>query len=107
VAGNSPIAVGWDYFGGLEVTTVIVPDALHNQIHSAIDWALSNRPCTELDRRIIYEQILSFYYEHGRIPEFELKPVNYMVAKLMRDCQDTPVKPLRPVTSRANPTKEE
>ena len=53
---------------------VIVPDDLGKQIHDAIDRALCGRECSECDRKILYVQLLRFYDEHGRIPEFNLRP---------------------------------
>lgn len=52
---------------------VIVPNTLRNAIHAAIDKALAGRPCDDASREIIYYQILAYYDDHGRLPDFTLK----------------------------------
>ena len=52
---------------------VVVPDSLRDALYAAIEKALHGRPCTDQDRETLYGQLLAYYDEHGRIPEFELK----------------------------------
>lgn len=52
---------------------VIVPSSLTQAIHTAIEKALNGRPCSDQDREGLFDQLLSYYDEHGVIPAFELK----------------------------------
>ena len=52
---------------------VVVPNELHDCIRAAIVGALNGRPCSDDDREILYRQILSYFNEHGFIPDFSLK----------------------------------
>lgn len=52
---------------------VRVPNELHNLIHTAIDKALDGRPCTDTDRKTLYDQLLSYFNEHGVVPGFSLE----------------------------------
>lgn len=54
------------------MTLVIVPNALADQINSAIDAALHGRPCEEWEREDIFSRLLSYFNDHGRIPDFTL-----------------------------------
>lgn len=56
------------------MSIVIVPNSLSDAIHAAIDRELNGRPMEAEEREIIYGQLLSYYDEHGRIPDFYLKP---------------------------------
>ena len=51
---------------------VIVPNSLSDKIHAAIDKALDGRPCDDETREHLYGQLLSYFDEHGVIPDFEL-----------------------------------
>ena len=52
---------------------VIVPDALREAIYSAIDSAIAKHSGAALDRELFYEQLLSFFDEHGYLPDFDLE----------------------------------
>lgn len=52
---------------------VIVPNSLHDSIHAAIDKALDGRPCAADERSDIYQRLLRYFDEHGRLPDFTLK----------------------------------
>lgn len=51
---------------------LIVPNTLRDAIHAAIDKALDGRPCDDESREVLYGQLLMYFNEHGRIPEFDL-----------------------------------
>lgn len=55
-----------------EMRLVIVPNALSDAIHAAINKALDGRPCEPEEREDIYAAILAHYDEHGVIPDFTL-----------------------------------
>lgn len=55
------------------MSIVVVPNDLRDAIYAAIDKELNGRPCDDADREVIYEQILAYFDEHGRIPDFSLK----------------------------------
>ena len=51
---------------------VIVPNVLRDSLYDAIDAALENCPDAVDERDDLYRQLLAYYNEHGRIPEFTL-----------------------------------
>lgn len=51
---------------------VVVPNTLADAINAAIDRELSGRPCDAESREIIFNQVLAYFDEHGRLPDFSL-----------------------------------
>lgn len=51
---------------------VIVPDSLRDAINKKLDIAFAACPEAAKDREIFYHQLLSYFDEHGVIPDFEL-----------------------------------
>lgn len=50
---------------------VIVPNDLRDALNTALDAALRDVPPDAVnDRDVLYDQLLSFYDEHGYIPTF-------------------------------------
>ena len=52
---------------------VIVPEALRAAIDAAIDKELAGRPCDPGERDDIFRALLTYFDQHGTIPEFTLK----------------------------------
>ncbi len=52
---------------------VVVPNALDVAINDAIDKALAGRLATDDDRKYIRNELLIYFDEHGRLPEFSLE----------------------------------
>jgi hypothetical protein len=52
----------------------VVPDSLHAAIHKKLDDAIAACPDAERDRDVLYKQLLSYFNEHGTIPEFTIAP---------------------------------
>ena len=61
---------------------VIVPDSLSHAIYAKVDAAIALAPDAAPDREYFYERLLSYFDEHGVIPDFELK------AKVLSDRPD-------------------
>lgn len=51
---------------------VIVPNFLRNAINEKLDTAITKCPDAKKDREILYNQLLSYFNEHGELPEFEI-----------------------------------
>lgn len=51
---------------------VIVPNVLADAINKRLDIALNECPDAKPDREALYGQLLSFFNEHGYIPNFTL-----------------------------------
>ena len=51
----------------------IVDNLLSVKINAVIDKALAGRPCSEGDRRYIYQMALDHYDRYGNVPDLELK----------------------------------
>jgi len=51
---------------------VIVPNYLADEINARLDAQIALHPDAEADRDIFYSQLLSFFDEHGTIPDFSL-----------------------------------
>ncbi len=51
---------------------VIVPDSLRAAIDKKLDEAYAKVPEASADREVHYHYLLSYFDEHGVIPEFEL-----------------------------------
>ncbi len=51
---------------------VIVPDTLRNAIDAKLDAAIAQCPDAAKDRTHLYNQLLSYFNEHGVLPEFTL-----------------------------------
>jgi hypothetical protein len=62
----------------------IVHNDLRDAIYRKIDKALEEVPDAKSDRDVFYEQLLSYYNEHGRIPDFSitLREQNTIIGKL-------------------------
>jgi len=54
----------------------IVPNVLSNAIYERIDKQLEEVPVLKAQRENIYDDLLSYFNEHGVIPEFTLKEKN-------------------------------
>lgn len=52
---------------------VIVPDSLSAAINARLDAEIAKVPDAVKDRDILYGQLLSYFNEHGSIPEFSLR----------------------------------
>ena len=52
---------------------LIVPTAISSAINAKLDAAFQECPEAKEDRRVLYEQLLDFYDEHGYVPNFELE----------------------------------
>lgn len=55
---------------------VIVPNELRDAIYAKIDPQLESLPLLKDKREEIYSQLLSYYDDHGKIPDFNIEPVN-------------------------------
>lgn len=55
------------------MTFVIVPNGLADAIYAKVDAALEKCPQLKAERENIYRDILSYFNEHGEIPDFELR----------------------------------
>lgn len=51
---------------------VIVPNSLSEAIYAKVDAAIALVPAAAPDREFFYERILTYFDEHGEIPEFTL-----------------------------------
>ena len=51
---------------------VVVPNSLRNAINEKLDGAFAETPEAAPDRDIFYRRLLSFFNEHGYLPEFTL-----------------------------------
>lgn len=52
---------------------VVVPDSLAAAINARLDVALAACPDAQKDRDALYNQLLSYFDEHGVVPEFTLQ----------------------------------
>lgn len=52
---------------------VIVPNCLRDEINKAIDAALVDHPDAAADREMFFDTLLSYFNEHGHIPQFKLE----------------------------------
>ena len=52
---------------------LIVPDSLRHAINAKLDAAIAEHPDAERDREALYSHLLSFFNEHGYVPEFTLQ----------------------------------
>ena len=52
---------------------VIVPNSLRDAIMEKLDTEIAKHPDAEKDREVLYGQLLSYFDEHGVIPEFSLE----------------------------------
>lgn len=55
------------------MSTVIVPDYLHDEINAKLDAAIAEFPDAECDRQIFYDYLLSYVHKHGVLPLFHLQ----------------------------------
>ena len=51
----------------------IVPDDLREAIEARLDEAIASCPDAAADRDELYRQLLSYFHEHGVIPNFSLE----------------------------------
>lgn len=54
---------------------VIVNDALRDAINLKLDTAIAACPEAEKDRAVLYNQLLSYFDEHGTLPDFSIAKV--------------------------------
>lgn len=52
----------------------IVPDSLRDAINAKLDAALAEVPDAAPDRDLFYEQVLSYFNQHGVLPDFSIVP---------------------------------
>lgn len=55
------------------MSIVIVPNHISDAIYAKVDEAIAKCPDAAPDREFFYGRILSYFDQHGEIPEFELK----------------------------------
>lgn len=55
-----------------EGRTVIVPNYIANAINRKLDEQFKLHPNAEKDHEFLYKQLISYFDEHGVIPEFTL-----------------------------------
>lgn len=53
---------------------VIVPNELRDAINAKLDKAIAECPGAEIDRQELFRQLLTYYNDHGVIPDFSVKP---------------------------------
>lgn len=53
---------------------VIVPDSLRHAINRKLDEAIAACPGAEVDRSVLYKEILAYFNEHGELPVFIIEP---------------------------------
>ncbi len=53
---------------------VIVPNSLSDAINKKLDAAIAKCPDAEKDRDTLYQQLLTYFDEHGVVPDFTLGP---------------------------------
>lgn len=51
---------------------VIVPNHISDAINKAIDEKLDGRPISPEEREDVYNILLAYFDDHGRIPDFHL-----------------------------------
>ena len=51
---------------------MVVPNILRDKINEALDCALADCPGAECERENLYSQLLSYFDEHGVIPDFSI-----------------------------------
>jgi hypothetical protein len=54
------------------MSCVIVPDYLRDEIYRRVDEAIALVPGSEPDRDIYYRHVLSYFNDHGFIPDFSI-----------------------------------
>lgn len=63
-----------DYIQDVTPGFVIVPDTLHDRVTAALDAEIAKWPDAEKDRDVLHQQIITFFHQHGYVPEFSLEP---------------------------------
>lgn len=53
--------------------TVIVPNALADEINRKLDAAIAEVPGAAKDREALYSSLLAYFDEHGVVPDFSLE----------------------------------
>lgn len=51
---------------------VVVPNYLSDEIYRRLDAEIAKEPDAAKDREALYRQLLSYFNEHGVIPNFSL-----------------------------------
>lgn len=51
---------------------VIVPNTLRDAINEKLDAAIADCPGAETERDSLFEQLLGYFNEHGRLPDFTI-----------------------------------
>lgn len=59
--------------GAEAMRVVAVPNELCEYIHSKINEQLAGRSITSADRDILYGQLLEYFDQHGKVPEFTIE----------------------------------
>jgi len=54
---------------------VIVPESLYNSIHARLDELFKQFPDAEKDREHLYHQVLDYFDQFGRLPEFTIERI--------------------------------
>ena len=52
----------------------VVPNDLRDTIYAKVDAALEEAPEATPDREVFYDQLLSYFNQHGVVPDFTLVP---------------------------------
>lgn len=53
--------------------TVIVPNVIRDKINAKLDAAFARVPDAAKDRDELYQTLLSYFDQHGVVPDFELQ----------------------------------
>ena len=51
----------------------IIPNELRDKINKKLDEAIKKVPAAEKNREYLYNSLLTYYNEHGIVPDFDLK----------------------------------
>lgn len=51
---------------------VIVPNELSDEINRRLDSAIASCPGAEVERSQLYDQLVSYFNDHGVIPDFSI-----------------------------------
>lgn len=62
----------------------IVPDYVSDEINAKIDAAIEEVPDAAPDREVFYDQLLSYFNQHGVVPDFTLEPRATIIGTLQR-----------------------
>lgn len=51
---------------------VVIPDYIYNEITRKLDAAIEAHPDAEPDREFLRSEVVTFFCEHGYVPNFDL-----------------------------------